>query len=135
MLPIKASDYISTATTRSSLETESPIFDTDVSFTLSSTDRENFDKHSPSTSNLIPCKQFIDLNSQDFPEKVEAQETFNKSHLQSKFQPFNKASNFVTGKSHPKLLPNPLYEKNNSYGDLSKAKTGEIPTFLILQGK
>ncbi|PON76582.1 Tyrosine-protein kinase [Parasponia andersonii] len=123
LVPRKASDYISSTTTQSSLETESPVFDTDVSFSLSSSDRDHFHKHIPSTSNLIPHKQFLDSNSQYVAEKLEAQETFSKSHLHSKFQPSNKPSSFVTGKSHPKLLANPLYEKNKSYGDLSKAKT------------
>ncbi|EXC21746.1 Inactive protein kinase [Morus notabilis] len=111
LVPRKFHDYISNVTTQSSLDAESPIFDTDMSCSLSS----------PSTSNLIPYKNFLDLNSQYFHEKVEAQVTFKKSHLHSKFQPFNKASNFVTGKSHPKLLANnPLYEKNNSFDGISE---------------
>ncbi|EXB81014.1 hypothetical protein L484_003058 [Morus notabilis] len=111
LVPKKFHDYISNVTTRSSLDAESLIFDTDVSCSLSS----------PSTSNLIPYKNFLDLNSPCFHEKVEAQVSFKKSHLHSKFQPFNKPSNFVTAKSHPKLLANnPWYEKNNSFDGISE---------------
>ena len=130
LFPRKAPDYVSTTTTRSSLITESSIFDPEVSFSLSSKDRDDLNKHGTSTS-LIPLNQFLDLNSQCYPEKVEAQETVSNSHFHGKFQPYNKASSFVTGNSHLKLMANPLYLKNNSYGDLSKAKTGEISTSLL----
>ncbi|XP_062084256.1 inactive protein kinase SELMODRAFT_444075-like isoform X2 [Humulus lupulus] len=123
LLPRKAPEYTSTTTTGSSLTTLSEIFDTDVSLSISSTDRGHFNKHSPSTRKLIPCKQYLDLNSQYFPEKVEAQETVSKPHFHSNFQPFEKASSLITGKSHPKSLANPLYEKNKSYDVLSKDKT------------
>ncbi|KAF4392287.1 hypothetical protein F8388_012743 [Cannabis sativa] len=121
LLPRKAPEYTSTATTRSSLTTSSSIFETDVSHSISSTCRDHFNKHSPSTTKN-QCKQYLDLNSQYFSEKVEPQETSSKPHFHSTFQPFNKASSFFTGKSHHKLLANPLYEKNRSYDVLSKAK-------------
>ncbi|KAM6577243.1 hypothetical protein CsatB_029080 [Cannabis sativa] len=121
LLPRKAPEYTSTATTRSSPTTSSSIFETDVSHSISSTCRDHFNKHSPSTTKN-QCKQYLDLNSQYFSEKVEPQETSSKPHFHSTFQPFNKASSFFTGKSHHKLLANPLYEKNRSYDVLSKAK-------------
>lgn len=108
--------YTSMTTTRSSVETTSSIFDTDVSFSLSS----------PSTSKLIPHKHFLDSD-----EKVEAKVTANKPHSRSTLQLLlgNKPSSFVTRKLNIKLLANPLYDKNNSYEETSKislpkAKTG-----------
>lgn len=122
VLPSSATDC-SSSTTQSSLGTASPIFDTDVSFSLSSTDKDELHK----TRN-----HFLDLKAQNFHKKVRAQVTSSQSCLHSKVQQGNKTSSFDTGKLPHKLLANPLYEKTNGYGGLSKTKNGEI-TFKVTQ--
>ncbi|XP_024923367.3 inactive protein kinase SELMODRAFT_444075 [Ziziphus jujuba] len=106
VLPSSTTDSNS-ATTRSSLGIESPIFDTDVSSSLSISDKDQL--HNTS-------KPFLDLNSQYFDKKVGAQATSSKSFLNSKFQQGYQTSDSNTGKLPHKLLANPLYEIPNSFG-------------------
>ncbi|KAL5540587.1 hypothetical protein UlMin_043536 [Ulmus minor] len=125
-VPLESASEHNTATTPSSLLTGSsnPIFDTDVSLSLTSPDKGLFHKAKPtSTGNFSSYNDhYVNLNSEYLDEKVEAQETLSNSHLQSKFQPSFKASSFNTAKSPRKLLANPLYQEHKSYGNLLKAK-------------
>ncbi|KAF3452413.1 hypothetical protein FNV43_RR02846 [Rhamnella rubrinervis] len=116
VLPSSATDSYS-AITRSSLGTASPIFDSDVSFSLPSTDKDELH---------MTRNHFLDLKAQKFHNKVRAQVTSSQSCLHSKVQQGNKTSSFDTGKLPHKLLSNPLYEKTNAYGRLSKTKSGEV---------
>lgn len=115
VLPSSTTDSNS-ATTRSSLGIESPIFDTDVSSSLSISDKDQLYNTS---------KPFLDLNSQYFDKKVGAQATSSKSFLNSKFQQGYQTSDSNTGKLPHKLLANPLYEIPNSFGGHSKNQFGE----------
>lgn len=111
------------APTRSSLGTESPIFDTDVSFSFSSTDKGQLHK----TSN-----HFLDHSPQNFHKKVRAQVTSSQSCLHNNIQQGNKASSLSNRIIRDKLLANPLYEKTNSNVGLCKSKGGEV-TLEVMQ--
>lgn len=116
VLPSSTTDSNS-ATTRSSLGIGSLVFDTDVSISLSVSDEYQFHN----TSN-----HFLDLNSQYFEKEVGAQGTSSKSFLNRKFQHGYKTSGSNTGKLPHRFLANPLYEKPNSFGGLSKNQCGEM---------
>lgn len=112
-------------TTRSSLGIDSPISETDASFSLSSAEKEQFHKSIPSTTKFKSSNSFLNPNSNYSYQEMGAQVTFSPSLSYSKSQSLSKSSIFDIGDSPGKSSASPFEGKRKSHSGVLKSNSGK----------